>query len=117
MRARFALLLLLLVCSLVGCSSKDSQIPGKWTSEVMGRKVAFDMKADKTFTSDDMEGTWALSSDKITLTVTKLGGKAVTATDAANPFAKPMEGTLAEDAKSFSLTTPLGAATFTKEAS
>jgi hypothetical protein len=129
MRVKSALLLMLLVVALVGCGgSKEAQVVGKWKGDESARGAMLDFKADKTFSTDGMDGTWALTGDKIELTIVNLGGQSLASlkekmkgTPGADAFDKPISGTLAADMKSMSLSAP-GASggkmtTFTKQGS
>jgi hypothetical protein len=79
----------LLVCATVvigaitGCKNKESQLVGKWNAD---KGVVVTFNADKTFAQNaagaaaaagGAEGTWSFADNKVSLLVTKIGGKPV----------------------------------------
>src|SRR5690349_3487767 len=95
---------LLLVAVMAGCGSKEGKYIGKWD----GGGGSLEMKADHTFVQSVsgqnlMEGTWKFENDKATLTLVKAMGMDVSALPKGTA-PEGIEATLAEDAKSLSLT-------------
>jgi hypothetical protein len=132
---------------LAGCGSKEAALVGTWKikdiqlpkpmadnpqvkaqADLAKTKFSLDLKADKHFEIATTGGTWALSANKVTLTIATIGGKTID--DAikeakekakgnkellkqidASPRPKPLVLTLSPDSKSLTLvqsTPPVG---------
>lgn len=103
-----AALTLVAALALAGCGVSEKSLAGKWTgklvmseedkksggqfAEAMANSMTFDLelKEDKTFTLAAMgmpsEGTWTLADGKVTLTMTKAMGVAVTPSSSQKPL-------------------------------
>ncbi len=114
---KLALLLVIPVICTLGCASKESKLLGTWAPDgADSAKPSLDLKADHKFSMSgkgDAAGTWKLQESKVQLTIETVNGTSVSdfisklpaqyAAKAKEQIAKPIEGTVADDLKSITI--------------